>query len=203
MGRKNKYKPRQLGPDDDLLKAFTRKSVKSGPPVSRNTPRPVNRHGLPVVDKVFSDPCAGTSEKPYPLDATDAPEQDFNALLEAYLSRPSATKKPVPPNPMPYHKRIKRYPPPEMDLDLHGFTALGAQMKARSFLTTCKHQGYFTVRIIVGRGLHSDPGPVLPDVIEDLLVDLKARDIVLGFSWERKKKSRSGAVIVYLRQFSD
>jgi hypothetical protein len=44
---------------------------------------------------------------------------------------------------------------------------------------------------------------VLPDVIEDLLVDLKARDIVLGFSWERKKKSRSGAVIVYLRQFSD
>ncbi len=59
------------------------------------------------------------------------------------------------------------------------------------------------MRIIVGKGLHSDPGPVLPDTIEDLLLDLKARDIVLGFSWERKKKSRSGAVIVYLRQFSD
>jgi DNA-nicking Smr family endonuclease len=104
---------------------------------------------------------------------------------------------------MPYHKRIKRYPPPEIDLDLHGFTALGAQMKARSFLVTCRQQGYFTVRIIVGRGLHSDPGPVLPDAIEDLLVELKTQDTVLGFAWERKKKSRSGSVIVYLRQFSD
>jgi DNA-nicking Smr family endonuclease len=203
MGRKNKYKPRQLGPDDDLLKAFTRKSVKPGSPVSRNASPPLNRHGLPVVDRVFSDSYAGITENPNSPETADAPEQDFNALLEAYLSRPPVKKKPVLPKPMPYHKRIKRYPPPEMDLDLHGFTALGAQMKARSFLTACKYQGHFTVRIIVGRGLHSDPGPVLPDVIEDLLVDLKARDIVLGFSWERKKKSRSGAVIVYLRQFSD
>ncbi|MFO7988004.1 MAG: Smr/MutS family protein, partial [Desulfotignum sp.] len=86
---------------------------------------------------------------------------------------------------------------------LHGFTALGAQLKARSFLTVCKQQGYFTVRIIVGRGRHSELGPVLPDTIEDLLAQLKAQEIVLGFTWERKKKSRSGAVIVYLRQFSD
>jgi hypothetical protein len=44
---------------------------------------------------------------------------------------------------------------------------------------------------------------VLPDTIEDLLTRLKTQDIVLGFAWERKKKSRSGSVIVYLRQFSD
>lgn len=203
MGKKNKYKPRQLGSDEDLLKAFTRKSVKPGLPVSRNTPLPLNRHGLPVVGKVFSDSYAGTSEKPYPSEATDTPEQDFNALLEAYLSKPSEKKKPVSPKPMPFHKRIKRYPPPEMDLDLHGFTALGARLRARSFLTACRQQGYFTVRIIVGKGRHSDTGPVLPDTIEDLLVQLKAREIVLGFEWERKKKSRSGAVIVYLCQFSD
>jgi len=104
---------------------------------------------------------------------------------------------------MPYHKRIKRYPPPENELDLHGFTALGAELKARSFLVSCQRQGFFTVRIIVGRGLHSELGPVLPDMVEDLLAQLKARDIVLGFAWERKKKSRSGAVIVYLRQFDD
>jgi len=104
---------------------------------------------------------------------------------------------------MPYHKRIKRYPPPEKDLDLHGFTALGAELKAGSFLISCQQQGYFTVRIIVGRGLHSELGPVLPDMVEDLLATLKARNIVLGFAWERKKKSRSGAVIVYLRRFDD
>lgn len=170
MGKKKKYKPRQLGSDEDLLRTFTRKSVK--PP-------------LPVSGK------------------TTPPAQDFTALLESYLSRPSEKKKSVVPKPMPYHKRIKRYPPPEKDLDLHGFTALGAQLKARSFLTVCKQQGYFTVRIIVGRGRHSELGPVLPDTIEDLLAQLKAQEIVLGFTWERKKKSRSGAVIVYLRQFSD
>jgi DNA-nicking Smr family endonuclease len=134
---------------------------------------------------------------------TDSPAQDFTALLESYLSRPPEKKKSVSPKPLPYHKRIKRYPPPEKELDLHGFTALGAQLKARSFLTTCKQQGYFTIRIIVGKGTHSDLGPVLPDTIEDLLAQLKAQDIVLGFAWERKKKSRSGSVIVYLRQFSD
>ena len=204
MGKKKKYKPRRLGSDEDLLKTFTRKSGKPRLSVPENTAPPLNRHGLPVVDKVLSDSDTGTSEKPYPTEAPDdAPEQAFNVLLEAYLSRPSAKKKPVAPKPMPYHKRIKRYPPPEMDLDLHGFTALGAQLKARSFLTGCRQQGYFTVRIIVGRGRRSDTGPVLPDTIEDLLVQLKAQEIVLGFEWERKKKSRSGAVIVYLRQFGD
>ncbi|HSL60491.1 MAG TPA: Smr/MutS family protein [Desulfotignum sp.] len=156
-----------------------------------------NRHGLPVVDGQFSASCSKTSGTP-----PNTTEKEFAALLESYLSRPSR-KKSSPPKPMPYHRRIKRYPPPEKDLDLHGFTALGAQLKARSFLTACRHQGYFTVRIIVGKGLHSDPGPVLPDTIEDLLTQLKQQDVVLGFAWEQKKKVRSGAVIVYLRQFDD
>ena len=203
MGKKKKYKPRVLGSDEDLLRTFTRKSVTPPLPVSGNTSPPVNRHGLPVVDKMFSDSYAGTSEKSCQPETKDTPAQDFTALLESYLSRPPPKKKSVAPRPMPYHKRIKRYPPPEKDLDLHGFTALGAQLKARSFLTACKHQGYFTVRIIVGRGRHSDLGAVLPDTIEGLLAQLKAQEIVLGFTWERKKKSRSGSVIVYLRQFSD
>jgi DNA-nicking Smr family endonuclease len=203
MGKKRKYKPPLVGPDEDLLKAFTRKSDTPRSFACKNTSPPVNRHGLPVVDQVFSDSYAGTCEKKCPPKPEDDPAQDFTALLASYLSRPPQKKQSIPSKPMPYHKRIKRYPPPEKDLDLHGFTALGAQLKARSFLTTCKLQGYFTVRIIVGKGLHSDLGPVLPDTIEDLLTRLKTQDIVLGFAWERKKKSRSGSVIVYLRQFSD
>ena len=204
MGKKKKYKPRQLGSDEDLLKEFARKSVNPRVTGSRNIAPPLNRHGLPVVDRVVSDAYDGTSEKTYPPEpVSDTPEQPFNELLEAYLARPCAKKKPVVPKPMPYQKRVKRYPPPEMDLDLHGFTALGARLRARSFLTGCRQQGYFTVRIIVGKGRHSDTGPVLPDTIEDLLVQLKSQEIVLGFEWERKKKSRSGAVIVYLRQFGD
>ncbi len=190
MARRKKNRPPRLRSDEDFLRAFTRKK----PPESdcRDTcSRQLNRHGLPIVDKDFSITDAQISEP-----------ENFPALLEAFLSRPDKIARSSP-EPMPFHKRIKRYPPPETDLDLHGFTALGAELKARSFLISCKHQGYFTVRIIVGKGLHSDLGPVLPDMIEDLLAKLKTRDIVLGFAWERKKKSRSGAVIVYLRQFDD
>ncbi len=190
MGRKKKYRPPRLRSDEDFLQAFTRKN--GAKTVSENTcPRQVNRHGLPVMDNGVCASNTGAGET-----------EDFPALLEAFLSRPDRPARPSP-DPLPYHKRIKRYPPPEKDLDLHGFTALGAELKAGSFLISCQQQGYFTVRIVVGRGLHSELGPVLPDMIEDLLAKLKAREIVLGFAWERKKKSRSGAVIVYLRQFDD
>ncbi|HKL01814.1 MAG TPA: Smr/MutS family protein [Desulfotignum sp.] len=198
MGRKKKYRPPRLRSDEDFLKAFTRKNrPEAGEAGSDNiSPRQVNRHGLPVMDNGVRPPDSNVSE-------TDVSETEcFPALLEAFLSRPERPARPSP-EPMPYHKRIKRYPPPEKDLDLHGFTALGAELKAGSFLISCQQQGYFTVRIIVGRGLHSELGPVLPDMVEDLLATLKARNIVLGFAWERKKKSRSGAVIVYLRRFDD
>ena len=102
---------------------------------------------------------------------------------------------------MPVKKRLKRYPPVEVELDLHGYTAIGAQVKARSFIHSCKHQGYFTVRIIVGKGLHSDCGPVLPDVVEDVLKEMKKQDLVISYEWDKRKKSKSGAVIVYLKQF--
>ena len=209
MGKKRKYKPRELGPNEDLVKVFTRKPSGPRPSGEKSCNPPLNRHGLPVVDKGFPTANSKTSDpSSFTRDSQDSGDmettvQSFTDLLESYLSSPSRKKHGASPKPMPYHKRIKRYPPPERDLDLHGFTALGAQLKARSFLTACKHQGYFTVRIIVGRGLHSDLGPVLPDTIEDLLAQLKQQDIVLGFNWERKKKSRFGAVIVYLRQFSD
>jgi hypothetical protein len=39
---------------------------------------------------------------------------------------------------------------------------------------------------------------VLPDVVEDKLIELKRQNIVLAYEWDKKKKSKSGAVIVYL-----
>ena len=105
------------------------------------------------------------------------------------------------PAPVPLKKRLKRYPPPQKILDLHGDTASTAELKAETYIRTCKRNGIFTLRIVVGRGLHSQWGPVLPDIIEDLLIKLKKQDIVLWFNWDRKKKSRSGSLIVYLKQF--
>ena len=190
MGRKRKQPTRKLSSDQEYIDAFTRRP-DPGAKAGSEDPR-LNRHGLPIVDEIPFSP------EPEPGDE----EEDFSSLLEESFSRRELPRKPKP-SPMPYKKRIKRYPPPETELDLHGYTALGAEVKAKSFLITSKQQGYFTVRLIVGKGLHSDLGPVLPDVIEDLLNALKKQDVVLGFEWDRKKKIRSGAVIVYLRQFSD
>ncbi len=149
-----------------------------------NKPR-LNKHGLPVIDD---------------LETEFFPEQ-HGALSGKYLKQKTSFQKKKP-NPMPEKKRLGRYPLPEKDLDLHGFTAVGAEIKAKSFITTCKLQGFFTLRVIVGKGLHSDTGPVLPDVIENLLKALKKENIVLAYEWDRKKKSQSGAVIVYIKQFA-
>ena len=55
----------------------------------------------------------------------------------------------------------------------------------------------------MGKGLHSEGGPVLPDVVEDLLKEMKKENIVLAYVWEGKKKIKSGSVVVYLKRFQD
>ena len=219
-----------LDSDQDLLSVFmaaprSGHSKESDPP-QKNMPSPpdqaiprLNKHGLPVIENFEGQFFAGKQEG-----GTDSVqeelrqakgsggsgdtaepeevEENFELLLEASLKqRKSPVKKQI--TPIPLKKRLRRYPPPEAEIDLHGYTALGAELKAKSFILTCKHQGYFSLRIIVGRGLHSDIGPVLPDVIEDLLTLLEKQNVVLAYKWDQQKKSKSGAVIVYLKQFDD
>lgn len=169
-----------------------------------------NKHGLPVLEDLEGlslsqeqDPVPDPAPKTLDRDGEPPePPENFAALLESFLKQPSVfpKKKRVP---MPLKQRIKRYPSPEAELDLHGFTALGAENKTRSFILNCKHQGYFTLRLIVGKGLHSDLGPVLPDVVADLLQALKKENIVLAYEWDQRSKFKSGALIVYLKQFQD
>ncbi len=105
--------------------------------------------------------------------------------------------------PISLKARLKRYPPPQKTLDLHGETASIAEIKTESYIKKCRREGIFTLQIVVGKGLHSQWGPVLPDIIEDLLIKLKKDGIVLWFRWDRKKKSQSGALIVYIKHFKD
>jgi len=178
-----------------------------------------NKHGLPLIEEFdgqfighkksnISDPVRKESkgqreekEQKRLMESVEL-EEDFARLLESSLKEQKGPvkKKSIP---MPLKKRLKRYPPPEAELDLHGFTAIGAEIKAKSFISTCKHQGYFSLRLIVGKGLHSDIGPVLPDVIEDLLNILQKQNMVLAYKWDRQEKSKSGAVIVYIKQFNE
>jgi len=99
-------------------------------------------------------------------------------------------------------KRLKRghgYPPPQETLDLHGCTSQEAEDKTRHFIDNARTRGLRTIRIITGKGLHSPGGvAVLPDAIEQQLTLLKKEKAIAGFDWEKKVKSRSGALHVYL-----
>ena len=216
-----------LDSDQDLFSAFMdapssmgskengSEDKKKSSQKDRAIPR-LNKHGLPVIEEFESqflsngqDRLAesgpdesGESAAPEKSGDQEEGEENFEILLEASLKQKTGPAKKKS-NPMPIKKRLKRYPPPEAELDLHGFTALGAELKAKAFISTCKHQGYFSLRLIVGKGLHSDIGPVLPDVIEDLLKIMKDQNMVLAYEWDRQKKSKSGALVVYLKQFDD
>ncbi len=101
------------------------------------------------------------------------------------------------------HHIIKKYPRPERELDLHRLSASDAEHKARCFIQDAVAAGLKTLRIIVGKGIHSAGMPVLPDCIEALLSELKKSGCVLTFSWEKREKKRSGSIIVYLKHSRD
>jgi len=218
--RKNKQKSKhkndlpKLASDKDFIDAFLMDGEKDLKENQEKLKKPVepkktlNKHGLPFLDDyeawmnknldsdTLSDDRVAEQEAAVP-----EPEEAFSTLLEASLKdhRPSLKA----PKPMPLKRRLKRYPPPEATLDLHGFTAIGAQVKARSFISSAHAQVFFTLRIIVGKGLHSEGGPVLPHVVEDLIKEMKKENIVLSYKWEGVKKSKFGSVLVYLKRFND
>lgn len=99
----------------------------------------------------------------------------------------------------PLNERLRTYPRPEAELDLHGLTADAAEKKAESFLRNSRDKGLHTVRIITGKGLHSPQGrAVLPDVAEALIRRLRNEKIVLASQWEGKSITESGSMIIYL-----
>ncbi|CCK79180.1 Smr/MutS family protein [Desulfobacula toluolica] len=194
MNKRNKNDLPVFDSNHDFLKEFEKKgNSKTGGrenSLDCGEKNKVDKHGMPLLDDLSVEHDS----------AEVSSREEFIQLLEASFKK--GKEKPVKkPPPVPVKKRLKRYPPVEIELDLHGYTAIGAQVKTRSFIHTSKQQGIFTVRIIVGKGLHSDIGPVLPDVVEDVLQELKQQDLVIGYEWDKKKKSKSGAVIVYIKHF--
>lgn len=184
----------KLDSDYDFLKAFEQEPDEGEEihkDLSERTSRKEakNRHGMKVIDDFASVKTSGPED-----------EEDFESMLERSFARKKPGLNPRSKT-VPLKKRLKRYPPVEKKLDLHGFKAVQAQAKARSFIQTCKMQGFFTIRVVVGKGLHSDFGPVLPDLIEDLVLQMKQEGSVLWFEWDKEVKSKSGSLIIYLKQF--
>ena len=182
------------------LKNYSEDNFQHNFPRGKNSNLKRDKHGIQILNpsENFKDVFQKQSEDDNFPDLLDLSLKGKNMQTMMIEKKDKAV-----PAPVPLKKRLKRYPPPQKILDLHGDTASTAELKTDTYIRTCKRNGIFTLRIVVGRGLHSECGPVLPDIIEELLIKLKKQDIVLWFTWDRKKKSRSGSLIVYLKQFSN
>jgi DNA-nicking Smr family endonuclease len=133
-------------------------------------------------------------------------DDDFSRLFEASMmdqgQRRMLNEKKRQQNPalkpLTVNERIKVYPAPQQELDLHGFTSIQAQKLCDTFIARARVNDILTVRIIVGKGLHSEGRAVLRDVIEKRIIQFKQQGWVLSYKWEQKDKRKSGALIVYL-----
>jgi DNA-nicking Smr family endonuclease len=183
---------------------------RKGKPAQRNGPQ-VNRHGIPVFQKdadltvYFSEADPGFPTRPEPAKSPADDPKEFENLMESALEGLDQTammerKRDEPPSPRrpSLRRRLRDYPPPQAELDLHGLTSVQAAERTERFVRESRQRGRRTVLIITGRGLHSDGRPVLPDVVENRIAALRQRNWILTFQWERGSKRRSGALIVFL-----
>jgi DNA-nicking Smr family endonuclease len=156
-----------------------------------------NKHGIPLL----------IDDTPWDLpdERKDIKNEEFVRLLNHSLGQKPkdvlmnekgvrySRKKPL-----TLKEKLKRYPIPQGLLDLHGYTSVKAELRAETFIKQSYRNQLNTVSIVVGKGLHSEDGAVLPDVIENLLMKLKKENVVLAYEWENVKKSTSGSLTVYL-----
>ncbi|ADH84802.1 Smr/MutS family protein [Desulfurivibrio alkaliphilus] len=126
-------------------------------------------------------------------------KKGFGSLVDQYLDdlENVAKSEKLPPKPT-LEQKLRRYPPPQEELDLHGLTAPEAEKAVKRFITHCRELRLATLRIITGKGLHSQGEPVLPPVTEAALATLQAEQKIAAFRWEKKRQGRGGALIVYL-----
>ena len=137
----------------------------------------------------------------------DQVEEDFAKLLEDSLSsdevrRARREKEGTQQRqqPVPVAEQVRQYPSVQDKLDLHGLPAADAAVETRIFVFEAARRGLKTLRIVTGKGLHSERGSVLRDVAEQVLVELKRTGVVLTFVWEKQAKTKSGALLVYLKR---
>ena len=89
-------------------------------------------------------------------------------------------------------------PAPERDVDLHGLDAGEAAREVRRALADARAAGLRCVRIIHGRGLHSESGAVLRDRVPGWLAAPPLAEIVLAFA--RGRRDGGGSTAVLLRR---
>jgi DNA-nicking Smr family endonuclease len=159
--------------------------------------------GIPVLNTDDDLYEIFTGEKSEIEQSQEETEENFAELFEQSLSdinnfQTILKEKETTKKSLSIEEKLKQYPLPEINIDLHGYTAKKAQKKTETFIRNAKYNAIKTVRIIVGKGIHSKGKAVLPDIVEKKVVELKQMGVVLTFHWEKRRKLKSGAMIVYL-----
>ncbi len=138
---------------------------------------------------------------------TTEPEKSFEELLDESLSDESnqaLIKEKISESSdkikLSKSSKLNGYPEPQDEIDLHGLHGDEAELKADFFIRDSNAKGLSTIRIIVGKGTHSEGRAVLPDMVEGKVIELKREGQIHTFRWEKGKKLKSGAVIVYLKK---
>lgn len=142
------------------------------------------------LGRIFSDGRDGAETKDFAalIEQETSPAMLRKALKEKRLPRPKPSLASI----------LRNAPPPQAELDLHGCTAAEAETKTASFIERSRRNFLQTIRVITGKGLHSENGPVLKDTIEALLIGCKESRQIHGYVWGKKDKDKSGAILVYL-----
>ena len=91
-------------------------------------------------------------------------------------------------------------PPPELTVDLHGFPQAEARGTLRDCVRRARHAGHRTVRVIHGRGLGSEAGPVLKTALPHWLAEAPLGGWILAFASAPPPLGGTGATLVLLRK---
>lgn len=153
--------------------------------------KPTDRHGFPVLDEV--NDLLEIFEGPI----NKEPDNDFTALFEEKSVEQNiwsiVREKDGGPERRYRSTPVRRSP--QSQLDLHGCTGLEAESRTESFVVSAVNLGLSCIRIITGKGLHSDGQPVLPAVVESKLRELQTKKLVKSFQLERRS---GGSMIIFL-----
>ena len=98
----------------------------------------------------------------------------------------------------PTINQIRQFPV-KATLDLHGKNLESALYETESFISECYSAGFRKVKIIAGKGIHSEKGEAVirPEVLFRLKNNSKVREIN---EQPKAKDGGSGAIIVILKE---
>lgn len=93
--------------------------------------------------------------------------------------------------------KVKSKKAPEASLDLHGQTVDEALKNLQSFLKTSRLKGYYLIKVIHGKGLHSPGEAKLKTFVEEYL-NKEGKKYIVSFETAPLNDGGSGAVYIFL-----